>query len=210
MLKKDFKKIKCHNISTNILAVEKKKKWSQPKDVSKIEYTMEYYLEIDVKEDNQKIKKGFEEACTFILCSNNLNLSAEDLLKEYKPQIGVEKKFQQLKSPHFVNSLYLEAPERVEALTYLILISMMILSVAEYVVRRDMKAEGATIIEPGSIKMKQPSLVAILGVFNKGAAVKVFTVEGKKYRALVHSLKESHKKILRYLGISEKVFYWNE
>jgi len=210
LLKKDFKKIKCHNISTNILVVQKKKKGRQPKDVSKIEYTMEYYLEIAVEEDNKKIKNRFEEACTFILCSNNLNLSAEDLLKEYKTQIGVEKKFQQLKSPHFVNSLYLETPERIEALTYLILISMMILSVAEYVVRREMKAEGATIIGPGGIKMKQPSLVAILRIFNKGAAVKVFTVEGKKYRALAYSLKESHKKILRYLGISEKVFYWNE
>ena len=104
----------------------------------------------------------------------------------------------------------LETPERIEALTYLILISMMILSVAEYVVRREMKSEGATVIGPGGIKMKQPSLVAILRIFNKGAAVKVFTVEGKKYRTLAQSLKESHKKILRYLGISEKVFYWNE
>jgi len=27
-------------------------------------------------------------------------------------------------SPHFVNSLYLDSPERIEALTYLILISL--------------------------------------------------------------------------------------
>jgi len=34
-----------------------------------------------------------------------------------------------------------------------------------------MKAEGAIIIGPGGIKMKQPSLVAILGVFNNGLGV---------------------------------------
>ena len=136
--KKDLKRVKYHNVSINILVTEKKKKVHQPKDVNKIEHIMEYYLQIDIKTDEKKILKSFEEACTFILCSNNLNLKSEDLLREYKTQVGVDKKFQQLKSPHFVNSLYLDTPQRIEALTYLILISMMILSVAEYVVRREM------------------------------------------------------------------------
>ena len=87
---------------------------------------------------------------------------------------------------------------------------MMILSVAEHVVRREMKAEGTTIIGPGGIKMKQPSLVAILGVFNTGLGVKVLTFEVKKYRSLVRPISESHKKLLKYLGITERVFYWNE
>jgi len=86
----------------------------------------------------------------------------------------------------------------------------MILSVAEYVVRREMKAEGAMIIGPSGIKMKQPSLVAILGVFNTGLGVKVISFEGKKYRSLARPISESHKKILKYLGISERVFCWNE
>lgn len=132
------------------------------------------------------------------------------MLREYKTQIGVEKKFQQLKSPHFVNSLYLDTPDRVEALTYLILISMMILSVAEYVVRQEMKSEREIIIGPGSIKMKQPSLVAILGVFNTGTGVKVITFEGKKYRSLARPIDESHKKLLKYLRIPEGIFSWNQ
>ncbi|MBU3183176.1 IS1634 family transposase, partial [Clostridium psychrophilum] len=161
LFKKDLKKIKYHNVSMEILSIEKKKKGRKRKDESKIEHIMEYFLQIEITVDDEKIRRSFEQACTFILCSNDLTLTAEDLLTEYKTQIGVEKKFQQLKSPHFVNSLYLDTPQRIEALTYLILISMMILSVAEYVVRREMKAEGAIIIGPGGIKMKQPSLVAI-------------------------------------------------
>ncbi|HEY5588072.1 MAG TPA: IS1634 family transposase [Candidatus Paceibacterota bacterium] len=210
LIKKELKKVKYHNVSMNILVIEKNKKGRQPKDASKIEHIMEYYLQIEIKTDEEKIRKNFEEACTFILCSNDLTLKAEDLLKEYKTQVGVEKKFHQLKSPHFVNSLYLDTPQRIEALTYLILISMMILSVAEYVVRREMKAEGEMIIGPGGIKMKQPSLVAILGVFNTGLGVKVISLEGKKYRSLARPLNESHKKLLNYLGISESVFCWNE
>ena len=79
-------------------------------DANKIEHIMEYYLQIEIKTDEEKIKKNFEEACTFILCSNDLTLKAEDLLREYKTQISVEKEFQQLKSPHFVNSIYLDTP----------------------------------------------------------------------------------------------------
>jgi transposase len=75
-------------------------------------------------------------------------LTGEEILTEYKTQSSVEKKFQQLKSPHFVNSLYLDTPERIEALTYMILISMMILSIAEHVVRRELKATGEKIIGP--------------------------------------------------------------
>lgn len=210
LLKKDLKKVKYHNVSMEILIIEKKKKGRQPKDASKIEHIMEYFLQLEITVDDEKIRKNFEQACTFILCSNDLTLTAEALLTEYKTQIGVEKKFQQLKSPHFVNSLYLDTPERIEALTYLILISMMILSVAEYVVRREMKAEGAIIIGPGGIKMKQPSLVAILRFFNTGLGVKVVSFEGKKYRSLAHPISESHKKLLQYLGIPERVFCWNE
>ena len=210
LIKKDLKKVKFHTVSMIIKVNEKRKRGRQPKDISKIEHIMEYYLQIEIKIDEEKIKKRFEEACTFILCSNDLTLEAEDLLREYKTQIGVEKKFQQLKSPHFVNSLYIDTPERVEALTYLILISMMILSIAEYVVRREMKVEGETIIGPGGIKMKQPSLVAILGVFNTGIGVKILSLGGKKYRSLACSLKESHKKILKYLGIPESIFCWNK
>jgi transposase len=210
LTKKDLKKVKYHNVSINIQVVEKRKKGGQPKDISKIEYVKQYYLQIQIEEDDKKIKRSIEEACTFILCSNDLNLNAADLLREYKTQIGVEKKFQQLKSPYFVNWLYLDTTERIEALTYLILISMMILSVAEYVVRREMKKEEEMIIGPGGIKMKQPSLVAILGVFNTGTAVKMFCVEGKKYRSLAHPLNESQKKILKYLNIPEIVFCWNE
>ena len=57
----------------------------------------------------------------------------------------------------------------------------MILSVAEYVVKRELKAEGAMIIGLGGTKIKQPSLVALLGV-------KVISFEGKKNRSLARPI----------------------
>jgi transposase len=80
--------------------------------ISKVEYIREYYVKFDLKEDENKVKRQFEEACTFVLCSTDLNLTGEEILTEYKTQSSVEKKFQHLKSPHFVNSLYLDTPDK--------------------------------------------------------------------------------------------------
>lgn len=93
--------------------------------------------------------------------SNDLNISADKLLREYKTQDSVEKKFQQLKSPQFVNSLYLESTKRVEAMAYLMIIAVMTLSVAKYVVRRELKEDNDFIIGPGKVKMTRPTLMAI-------------------------------------------------
>lgn len=90
----------------------------------------DFNLRANAVENKENIEMEIEAACFFVLCSNDVDITAENLLKEYKTQSSVEKKFQQIKSPHFVNSIYLETPHRIEALTYLILISMMMLSVA--------------------------------------------------------------------------------
>ena len=47
----------------------------------------------------------------------------------------------------------------------MILIGLMILSVMEYVVRREMKKYNKIILGPGKIKMSKPSLRAIMGIF---------------------------------------------
>ena len=55
--------------------------------------------------------------------------------------------------------------KRVEAVTYMILIGFMILSVMEYVVRREMKKDNKIILGPRKIKMSKPSLRAVMGIF---------------------------------------------
>jgi len=130
-----------------------------------MQYT--YSISAEIKREDEKIKDLIEEACTFVLTSNDLCASSEDILKEYKTQSSVEKKFQQLKSSEFINALFVKTPGRVEALTYVILIGLMILSVMKYVVRRELKKENYTIIGPGKIKTTRPSLKAIMGVFEQ-------------------------------------------
>lgn len=82
---------------------------------------------------------------------------------------------------------------RIEALTYLILISIMILSIAEYVIRKEMKAKNEKILGPGKVKMSQPTLWTILEIFNVRIGMKVYFSNGKKCHYLAHLLKETIK-----------------
>ena len=81
----------------------------------------------------------------------------------------------------------------------------MILSVVENVVRTGMKDNEEEIVGPGKIKMRKPSLIAILGIFEY-VAVKRFEMNGIIYRMFLEELNYSQKIILKYLKLNEEIF----
>lgn len=201
---KKLPKILYHTVDFEIVQEEKRgrgrPKRNQPDNEKCYVYRLMLTFEFSEADAAQKLKRN----ATFVLATNDLDLTAEQILTEYKTQSSVEKKFQQLKSPHFVNSLYLKDPGRIEALVYLILIAMMVLSVVERVVRREMQAEDAIVIGPGKIKMKRPTLRAIVDIFGY-ALVNRYFYEGQVSRSLLEPLSDSQAKILRYLGIPPSI-----
>jgi transposase len=210
MLLQDRKlfKAKFHDITIQPKSVEKKRQGRPSLDPSKNLTTTEYQLCITYQRETEKIKEFIRKESTFILTSNDLNLSAEDILMEYKTQSSVEKRFQQLKNPHFVNSLYLDKPERVEALAYLILLTIMMLSVMEQVVRKGLKEDDETVVGTGKKIKLQPTQLMILRIFYS-VLYQVYIVNGKTVRRLLAPFNDSQAKIIRYLGIPESVFAWN-
>ena len=197
-----------HKTTIETTSVEKKRQGRQFRDPSKNVTTTEYHLCITYKRDDFAIQEIIRKESTFILTSNDLTLSAEAMLLEYKTQSSVEKRFQQLKNPHFVNSLFLKTPERVEALTYLILLTMMILSIMERVVRQGLKNENETVITTGKKINPKPTQVMILRIFT-GVRCQVYTLGGRTVRRLLKPLNACQAKIVRYLGIAESHFAWN-
>ena len=93
LITKDLKKVKYHTVSIDIKVIEKRSRGRQPRDLSKIQTVFQQYLQFEIKLDEEKIQKQFEEACTFVLCSNDLSLNAEKILKEYKTQSQWRKNF---------------------------------------------------------------------------------------------------------------------
>jgi transposase len=111
-----------------------------------------------------------------------------------------------MKSPQFINSLYLDSPRRIEALGYLLMILMLLLSVAEFVVRRELENENKIIIGPGKKVENRPSLIAIYRVFFS-VVTSTVTINGKMHRGLHKPLKDNVSTILNYLGIPENIYY---
>lgn len=203
---KDFKKVAYHEISFEIKPQEHHRRGRPSKESGSNIEGYQYIVEIKSTPNEVSIKRAIEESCCFVLCSNDLQISGETLLREYKTQDSVEKKFQQLKSPQFVNSIYLESVERIEAFSYLMLICMLMLSIAEYVVRRGLTHDNDLIIGPGKIKMKRPTQRAIYEMFF-AVRIRVICHPDKPWeRSFVHPLNDSLKKVLTYLRIPENTF----
>ena len=172
-------------------------------DIAKIEYK----ISSEIILNDKKVAEYIRKECTFILASNDLSISGERILREYKTQIDVEKRFRNLKSPQFMNSLFLNSPKRIEALVYLLLIVLMILTIAEKVVRNKLKENDDIVLGMNNRKLKQPTLKEILRIINRVRIIS-YIYEGKVYRK-IKRLDDSCKKVINALGISKDCFAWN-
>jgi len=140
--------------------------------------------------------------------SRMFKCQADGLLKEYKTQSDVEKRFKVLKSPTYMNSLFLKTPHRVEALVYLLLIALMMLTVAERVVQDELKNSGDVVYDIDNRKQKQPTFSTILKIMDRVRVV-TYLSNGKIIRK-IRNIDESCRKIIGFLQIPESCFAWNE
>ena len=201
----DFSKIKYHRVEISMDEVTVKRRGRPSKTPENDIAKTTFELVIDLQKDIESIENAITKECIFVVVSTEMSMSAEAILREYKTQSAVERKFQFLKSPQFVNALYVDSPKRVEAIGYLMLILMLILSVAEYVVRRELESEKKTIIGPGNVKMSRPSLVAIHGIFYS-VVTSTVTIGKVVHRGYNKPLRDNVRTVMRYLGIPEDLF----
>jgi len=200
---KVIKKLKYHKLEISIQEQEKKRPGRPSKDLKKNRLIKEYKLEWDILIDKTSIEESIRRECTFILCSNDLSISGEKMIREYKTQSDVEKRFRVLKAPTFMNSLFLKTPQRVETLVYLLLISLMMMTVAERVVRDELKKNNDVVLGIEKRKQKQPTLTTILKIMNRIRVVTYFS-SGKIVRKIIN-MDESCQRSLGILNYQRTV-----
>jgi transposase len=76
---------------------------------------------------------------------------AERVLREYKEQQAVERRFPVLKDPKRVGPVFLDRPERVEALGYVLLMALLVYSLIERRARKALRAH-----EKGVFRQEHP------------------------------------------------------
>lgn len=106
-----------------------------------------YKVCAQIIEDPEAAALKRAEAGCFVLISNrpldgNDGQTAEQLLKSYKDQDGVEQNFRFLKDPLIVNDLFLKKPERIEVLGMVLLMSLLIWNLMQRTMRIHLERTG--------------------------------------------------------------------
>jgi transposase len=146
-----------------------------------------------------------EDAATdgvFPLITNDRELSAEQLLRAYKRQPLIEKRFSQFKSDFQVAPVYLEEISRIHALLCVYFFALTVQALLEREIRRAMAAEHieALPLYPEERTCRAPTTRRILDVFEN---IQRHRLHGDEPLTFVTQLSPLQKELLRLLGIPE-------
>jgi transposase len=126
----------CFDIEAEVIETEQKKSRDQPGRPPKDwePYETVYKIAASVHRDAAAITERKKKASCFVVVTTLTNAeewSAERVLDEYKNQQAVERRFPVLKDPKHVGPVFLDRPDRVEALGYVLLMALLVYSLIE-------------------------------------------------------------------------------
>jgi hypothetical protein len=99
-------------------------------------------FELTYRVDAARLAEAARCDGVFPLISNELTISAKDLLLAYKQQPMIEKRFAQLKTDFVVAPVYLKEVSRIQALLCVYFFALLVESLLERELRRVMESEG--------------------------------------------------------------------
>jgi transposase len=189
-----------------VLLVAKKveKRRGRPKKDEPIEVSFRIEAEIDLNADALNDKRG--KLGRFVLVSNDTGLDPEVMLNYYKGQQTVERGFRFLKDKCFhVSEVYLKKEERIEALSMIMVLSLLIYSFAEWRLREKLKETGQTVPNQLNKPTQRPTMRWIFEIF-MGVIQAVVTSAGKVIKVIVN-LNSTQVTILKLLGNGCENYY---
>ena len=153
-------------------------------------------------------EEGRRRAC-FIVGTNILDpaqLSDEELISTYKQQGSVERGFRFLKDPLFLaSSVFVKKPERIVALSFIMVLCLLVYRFAEYRLRARLAEAGQTLPNQINKPTSTPTMRWIFQCFEGIDLLLIFTPGG--VTTLVLHLQPFHEQVLRLLGPPSQKFY---
>ena len=158
-----------------------------------------YAIQAEIARNSEVISAEKEKLGRFILASNDISLNPETMLEYYKNQSAVEKGFRFLKDKSFrISEVYLKKPERIEALSMVMVLTLLIYSVAEWLIRKRLKEQNEFVPNQVNKPIQNPTLKWIFTDFLGVTEVKV-NIHGEMEVQLTN-LNENSRKIIAILG----------
>jgi transposase len=207
-----LKKIKgCGNyidveIHEQPIEVKKKISSGRPGPGSRYETIIQPWYTIEFSRNQKAIDEKAALDGIFPLITNT-ELSGPDVLRNYKDQPYLEKRFSTTKSVLEIAPMFLEKPSRIEAMVFLYFIALMVISLIERQVRKQMvsdKIEKLPIL-PQGMNTKKPTWNNIHYHF-RNVYLSVIRKNKQVISSQVKGLTELHKTLLRLLRVPEYIY----
>lgn len=202
-------KLSYHELVGTVYTEEstiKRSKRGRPKEGDIPAKEIFYKIDVNLYEDEKKVKALKNLEGMFVLITGILDETYMDnrsILLEYKEQTSVETCFRVLKDPYFIDELFIKKPKRVEALAYVMLIALMVLTLLERSVRENLKGETEKIVVSGKRKTLTPTGLSIIEAFEY-VQVNLIFENGEWHRQC--KLSSNLKRILNLAGFSEEIY----
>lgn len=185
-------------------------KRGRPKNGIKQVAHMRYGISVSITEDTAAVAALREQAGCFVLITNvprpqepkgDGEYDAKALLEAYKDQHGIERNFGFLKDPAIVDSLFLDGPERLEALALILLTALLIWRLMERSMRQSVERHDTPITGWDKKATRRPTSFMMTTKFSGLIVLKIGTK-----RRLNRELNTEQKQFLQALDVSPEVF----
>lgn len=133
----------------------------------------------------------------------NTELEAAEVLRNYKNQPHLEKRFNGLKSVLEVAPVFLKKPERIEAMLLLYIIALMLIALIERRIRKNMEKQQveALPILPQGMKTQTPTWSNIRFCLNSVIMLSILFDEGASTQHIVKGLGKHQLQVLKLLQV---------
>jgi len=200
-LDKIVKKLHYHKLGSSVLTEHiKYARRGKPTSDTPIKAIL-WQIEATVTPDDDSITEEQRRKACFVLGTSipDAELSDVEVISGYKGQGAVERGFRFLKSPvFFVSSLYVKKPSRIEGLLMVMTLALLIYSVAQRRMRRQLENTGETV--PNQIN--QPTSTPTLRwVFQMLEGIhRVLLDVGEQVTCIMEGITDLRMKILQLFG----------
>jgi transposase len=127
-----------------------------------------YLIKAKIKVDRQVIAQERKKLGRFVLATNDLDLTVDEILSYYKSQGNVERGFMFLKDKSFhVSEVYLKKESRIEALSMIMVLCLFLYSIAQWKLRRGLKETGKFVRNQVKKPTQSPTMRWVFFLFRR-------------------------------------------
>ena len=152
--------------------------------------------------DQQEVEMQIKKQACFLLATNVLDeekLSSSQVHLTYKDQGGAERGFRFLKDPLFLaSSVFVKKPERVMALSFIMVLCLLVYRLAEHLLRRQLQDSSQTVPNQLNKPTDRPTMRWIFQCF-EGIDLLHIRIQSR-WQTQILGLQSLHQQVLRLLG----------